>query len=327
MNESILIVGAGAIGGMLAGYLASARRNVTVLARGETAAALTTRGLNLTTADGRLLASHPRVVASGAELPVQDVVLFATKAFSLGAAMAAAQPAIGPRTLVAPVVNGIPWWFGTAAQPVRAVDPHGRLAAAIAPDCLVGAVIYSPAWRDVAQARWTQTTPGRLTLGPPVAGASTAAAERIAAVFAGSTFDAEVTTNIRRAVWSKFATNAAFNTTCALTGARQCDVARDPVLGRAAHAIMSEIEALARASGSGVAGSLDDRMTQAREKGIHKPSTLQDFEAGRQIELGALVDAPLELAAHLQVPMPTLELIGAAVRLKAAAAGLLPPNE
>jgi 2-dehydropantoate 2-reductase len=327
MNESILIVGAGAIGGMLAGYLAAAGRNVSVLARGDTAAALSTRGLTLATPDGRRLASRPRVVATGAELPVQDIVLFTTKAFSLDAAMQVARAAIGPQTLVAPVVNGIPWWFGTAQQPVRAVDPHGRLAAAIAPECLVGAVTYSPAWRSVEDALWTQTVPGKLTLGPPVAGASTAAAERIAAVFAGSTFDAEVTADIRRAVWSKFATNAAFNTMCALTGARQCDVARDPVLGRTAHAIMREIDALARATGSEVAGSLDDRMAQAREKGIHKPSTLQDFEAGRQIELGALVDAPLEMATSLGVPMPALELIGAAVRLKATAAGLLPPNE
>ena len=87
---------------------------------------------------------------------------------------------------------------------------------------------------------------------------------------------------------------------------------------------MREVQALAMASGSGITGSIDAKLAQARDKGIHKPSTLQDFEAGREIEIGALVDAPIELAGRYGVPMPELTRIGALLRLKASVAGLLP---
>ena len=324
MSDSILIVGAGAIGGMLAGYLGAAGRDVTVFARGATARTITERGICLVTPDQSEFHVQPRVVDGSAALAPADIVIFATKAFSLGAALGQVRAAIGPDTLVAPVVNGVPWWFGTAQQPIRAVDPLGELAAAVGPERLVGAVTYSPAWRSLENATWTQTVPGQLTLGPVIVGADPAAAARVAQAFAGSPFEAVVSDDIRRAVWNKFVTNAAFNTLCALTGARQCDVARDAATGPIAEAIMREVQALATASGSGIIGSIEAKLAQARDKGIHKPSTLQDFEAGREIEIGALVDAPIELAERYGVPMPELTRIGALLRLKASVAGLLP---
>lgn len=323
MNDRILIVGAGAIGGMLAGYLCEAGRDVTVFARGATARAISGHGIRLVMPDGAELHAWPRVADGSTPLEPAGIVIFATKAFSLGAALAAVRPAIGAETLVAPVVNGIPWWFGNAAEPIRAVDPHGALAAAVAPDRLVGAVTYSPAWRSVETATWTQTVPGQLTLGP-AHGDDPAAAETVAQAFAGARFEAVVSDDIRQAVWTKFVTNAAFNTLCALTGARQCDVARDGSTGPIAEAIMHEVAALATATGSRIAGDIPAKMAQARAKGIHKPSTLQDFEAGREVELAALVDAPLELGRRLGVPMPELARVGGLLRLKAAVAGLLP---
>jgi 2-dehydropantoate 2-reductase len=324
MSGQILIVGAGAIGGMLAGYLGAAGRDVAVFARGETARTIAARGIRVVSPDKAEFHARPRVFDGSAPLAPASIVIFATKAFSLGAALAQVRGAIGPDTLVAPVVNGVPWWFGTAGQPVRAVDPRGELAAAVGPDRLVGAVTYSPAWRSLEQATWTQTVPGQLTVGPVIAGGDPAAAAKVAQVFEGCPFQAVVSSDIRRAVWSKLVTNAAFNTLCALTGGRQCDVARDAATGPIAEAIMREIEALALATGSGITGDVPTKLAQARDTGIHKPSTLQDFEAGREIEIGALVDAPLELAERHAVPMPELTRIGALLRLKASVAGLLP---
>jgi len=324
MSDQILIVGAGAIGGMLAGYLGAAGHDVTVFARGITARTIAERGIRLVTPDQREFRTRPRVVDGTTALAPAGIVLFTTKAFSLGAALAQVRSAIGPQTLVAPVVNGVPWWFGTVQQPIRAVDPRGELVEAVEPERLVGAVTYSPAWRSLEDATWTQTVAGQLTLGPVARGADPSAAARIAQAFVGSTFEVVVSTDIRRVVWTKFVTNAAFNTLCALTGARQCDVAGDASTGSIAEAIMHEVEALATASGSGITGGIEAKLAQARDKGIHKPSTLQDFEAGREIELAALVDAPLELAARYGVPMPELSRVGALLRLKATIAGLLP---
>lgn len=324
MSDSVLVAGVGAIGGMVAGYLGAAGRDVHVYARGETARVVREQGLRVLTPDDREYRSRPVVHEDARTLPRVRTVLFATKAFSLGEAMAGVRAAIGPDTVVAPIVNGVPWWFGTPQSPVRAVDPRGELAAAVPAERLAGAVIYAPAWRDLATGTWKQTVPGQLTLGPTVTGGDPAAAQAIASLFEGAAFGATVTDDIRRAVWSKFVTNAAFNTLCALTGARQCDVAADAGTGPIAEALMREVQALATADGSGITGSVEDRMKVAREKGIHKPSTLQDFEIGRPIELGALVDAPLEMAARLGVAMPELSRVGSLLRLKAIAAGLLP---
>ena len=323
MRDRIMIVGAGAIGGVLAGYLAAAGRRVTLFARGDTARIVAEHGIRLTTPDQRILHSRPRVVTTVSAAGEQDIVLFATKSFSLPAAMQSVLPAIGPKTVVAPVMNGVPWWFGAALRPVRAVDPDGSLIGAIPADRLVGATIYSPA-RRTDSGEWIHMVPGKLVVGPTVAGGSDAASKRVAGVFEGTEYGAVVTADIHRAVWSKLVTNGSFNPLCSLTGAQQIDVARDKTLGACALAIMREIETLARACGSGIEGVIHTYFDQAYNRGTHKPSTLHDFEAARRVELAAIVDAPLELARQNGVAMPTLELIGAAVRLKAVSAGLLP---
>jgi 2-dehydropantoate 2-reductase len=323
MTDKILIVGPGAIGGIFAGYLAAAGKPVSVLARAETGKLIAAEGIRLTTPDKQKLHGRPRVVASGAEAGVQDIVLVTTKAFSLPEAMALAEGAIGPRTLVAPVLNGVPWWFGTLDAPVRAVDPEGALIRAVAAENLVGGTTYSPANRT-ANGEWTHNVAGKLTLGASTKGGSLANAERVARIFEGTAFGAVVTPDIHAAVWSKLVTNATFNTFCSITGTPQCDVARDERLGPVALAIMREVEALARAAGSSIENPVEKQFDQAYHRGIHKPSTLQDFEAGRQVELAAMVDAPLELAARYKVPMPMLAAIGGAARLKAVGAGLMP---
>ncbi|MSQ18925.1 MAG: 2-dehydropantoate 2-reductase [Betaproteobacteria bacterium] len=323
MTERILIVGGGAVGGVLCAYLGAAHRNVTLLARGDTARLIAKQGIHLTTPEQETIVTRPPVVVSAAEAGIQDIILLATKAFSLPDAMRALTGAIGIHTLVVPVVNGVPWWFGTPAAPIRSVDPQGSLIAAVPPERLVGATIYSPVSRSQS-GEWIHAAPGRLTLGPTVPGESSAAAERVVAIFLGTAYRATVTRDIHRAVWSKLVTNASFNTLCALTGTNQQDVARDDRLGKLAQDIMREIEILAQAAGSGIDGPPSKYFEQAFYKGLHKPSTLHDFESGRTVELAAIVDAPLELAARYGLQLPMLSLIGAAVRLKAAGAGLLP---
>jgi 2-dehydropantoate 2-reductase len=293
-----------------------------VLARGENARTIASDGIRLTTPDRKVLHARPRVVTVAAELGPQDAVILATKSFSLPAAMAAAAPAIGPETVVVPVVNGVPWWFGTAKEPLRAVDPDGFLAASVPYGRLVGATIYAPMKR-VTPAEWLHTGQGKLIIGPAAPGGSEDASKLVAELFSGA-LTTLVAADIRRAVWTKIVTNATFNTLCALTGARQCDVARDTHLGPVAREIMREIEALAIASGSGIDGTVDEYFEAAREKGLFKPSTLQDLEAGRPLELAALVDGPLELARRHGVSMPGLRVAGAALRAKATAMGLVP---
>jgi 2-dehydropantoate 2-reductase len=321
--KQVLIIGAGAIGGALCAYLEAAGRPASLLARGENARNIASGGIRLTTPDNQVLHARPRVVTSAAELGTQDAVLFATKSFSLPAAMAAAAPAIGPQTIVVPVVNGIPWWFGSAKEPLRAVDPDGFLAGSVPYERLVGATIYAPMKR-VTPTEWLHTGQSKLVIGNAAAADSEDASTLVAELFRGAGLTTLIAADIHRAVWTKLMTNATFNTLCALTGARQCDVARDAHLGPVAREIMREIEALAIASGSGIEGGMETHFQAAYEKGLFKPSTLQDIEAGRPLEIAALVDGPLELAQRYGVPMPALRVAGAALRTKAATLGLLP---
>jgi 2-dehydropantoate 2-reductase len=319
--KQVLIVGAGAIGGALCAYLEAAGRPAALLARGENARNIASGGIRLTTPDNRVLHARPRVVTAVAGLGTQDAVILATKSFSLPEAMAAAAPAIGPRTIVVPVVNGVPWWFGTANEPLRAVDPGGFLAGSVPYERVVGATIYAPVKR-AAPAEWLHTGQGRLIIGPATPGGSEDASGLVAELFSGAALTTLIAADIHRAVWTKIMTNATFNALCALTGARQCDVARDAHLGPVAREIMREIEALAIASGSGIEGTVEKHFETAYEKGTFKPSTLQDLEAGRPLELAALVDGPLELAQRYGVPTPGLRVAGAALRAKATTMGL-----
>jgi 2-dehydropantoate 2-reductase len=324
--KQVLIIGAGAIGGALCAYLEGAGRPATLLARGENARNIAEGGVRLTTPDNKVLHARPRVVTAADGLGSHDVVILATKSFSLPAAMAAAAPAIGPETIVVPVVNGVPWWFGTTKEPLRAVDPEGFLAGSVPYERLVGATIYAPMKRTTPT-EWLHTGQSKLVIGPAAAQGSEDASRQIAELFRGAGLTTLIAADIHRAVWTKIMTNATFNTLCALTGARQCDVARDTHLGPVAREIMREIEALAIASGSGVEGTVDEPFESAREKGLFKPSTLQDIEAGRPLEIAALVDGPLELAQRYGVPMPALRVAGAALRAKAMTMGLLPVTD
>lgn len=323
MIQHILVVGAGAIGGVLCAYLEAAGQSVSLFARGENARQIEHDGIDLTTPANVHLRGRPRVVTDAAELRPQDLVIVTTKAFSLPAALATVAPAIGADTIVMPVVNGVPWWFGNADAPLRAVDPDATLAAAVPYARLVGATIYAPT-RRASPSEWVHTGQSKLLIGPAAIGGNAAHAHAIAALFQGSALVTAVAADIRQAVWTKFMTNAAFNTLCALTGARQCDVARDAGLGPVARRIMHEIAALAQASGSSIEGGVDVPFQIAYDKGFSKPSTLQDLEAGRPLEIAALVDAPLELAGRHGVDMPGLRVAGAALRLKASTSGLLP---
>lgn len=323
MTRQVLIVGAGAIGGILCAYFESAGQPITLLARGDNARNIERDGIRLTTPDGTKLHARPRVATEAAGLPPQDVVILATKSFSLPAAMAAVAPVVGPGTVVMPVVNGVPWWFGSAAQPLRSVDPEGALARAVPYERLVGATIYAPSKRP-SPTEWLHSGLSKLVIGPVAPQGGDAHAQGVAQLLRGSPLVAVVAPDIHQAVWTKMMTNAPFNSLCALTGGLQSDVARDAHLGPVARQIMQEIEALAIACGSSIEGGVEHYFRIAREKGMFKPSTLQDIEAGRPLELAALVDGPLELAERHGVPMPALNTVGATLRLKAIIGGLLP---
>ena len=310
------IIGAGAIGGWVAAKLAAAGEDVALLARGATAEALQ-GGLELVER-GVSTRVHPRVAASAEALGRQDLLAIAVKAPALAEVAEAAAPMIGPDTIVLPMLNGVPWWFA-GGEPLRSVDPGGAIAAALPQNQVVGCVVHAACRRD-APARVVVAHADKLILGEPEGGA-TERVDRLCALFGQAGIGCEASDNIRRAIWYKLWGNATINPLSALTLATA-----DRLLAECRSLLlagMAELAAIGAAIGCPISESGEDRMAVTARLGAFKTSMLQDVEAGRPIELEALLGAPIELARRAGIATPTLDAIYAMTRLMATSRGLL----
>ena len=314
---SITVVGAGAIGGAVAFSLARAGFVPKLVARGESVAAIRHDGLRVEKWDG---GGRVRldVTDNPAELGRQDLVIGTMKAQDWPAGLATLTPLIGPQTALLPPINGIPWWYfdgqtgPLGGQPIAAVDPNGTLLAALPARSVIGAVVYMGVARIVPGViRWTSGN--KFVLGEP-AGRAGERTERVAAILRQSGFDVTVTDNIRAEIWTKLIGNAAFNPLSAIARARIDELMADPGLGRIALASMREVAAVAAAVGSTSGMDIEKRFAINAELGAFRTSMLQDYEAGRALELGGLVDAVVEIGSRLGIATPMTEALGALAR-------------
>ena len=283
-----------------------------MLARGETLAAIQRDGLQLTQADSTARATL-RASDDAAALGVQDVVVIAVKAPTLADAAEAARPMTGPDTLIVPMLNGVPWWF--TDEPLLSVDPGGRIAAALPNEQIIGCVVHAACSRRASN-HIVVAHADRLILGEPAGGISERV-EALAAVFERAGISAEASANVRRAVWYKLWGNATINPLSALTRATADQLLADPLLRGWMLDAMAELAAVGAAIGCPISESGEDRMAVTARLGAFKTSMLQDVEAGRSIELEALLGAPREIAARAGVPTPQLDRLYAATRLMA----------
>ena len=310
----IAVFGAGAIGCVVAWRLTRAGAQVSLIGRGTAIAAVAAQGLRFGV--GQLDECLPvRVVdlsaGLGRELPF-DVLLMAVKAHDLPGALAAAAPLISPSTTIVPLVNGLPWWLfhgvsGPHAGPIEAVDPGGRLWQSLPAGQVLGAVVHLGA--EVVAPGWVrQAGDGRLTLGE-LDGQRSERALALAALLEAGGLPTQVHPSIRDEVWSKLVGNGSSNPLSVVSGATLDRLFAEPGLRALVEAVMLEIMALG--AGLGVRFPLDvqARIAVGQRLGAFRTSMLQDFDLGRPLELGAIADAPLELAERLRVPMPTTRLV------------------
>ena len=315
----ICVFGAGAVGGHIAARLAAAGNEVSVVARGAHLEAIKKNGLKLL--HGEQTISGPlRASERAADLGSQDYVLVTLKANLLGAFSEACAPLLGPRTAVAFVQNGIPWW---AARQIERLDPGGTLARAIAPERILGGVAYSA--NDVLE-------PGVIFNHVPnrnmvvVGEADNADSQRIRflrSLLEKAGMSSPPVSDIRTAIWSKLAMNLGTSSLCTITGANIAAVRSDPRLAELVARLGAEGRAIAQAQGISLEGA-PQRPGGGHSSGMisHKPSMLQDYERGRPMEIDSQLMAPIALARAKGVPTPSLDLAAALVAHKAAAKGL-----
>ena len=316
------IIGAGAIGGYLGAQLAMAGDDVTFIVRGANLQAIRTHGIRLIQSDGsEYVARNVRATDDYRAAGAHDVVVLAMKAHQLDAVAAQVPLLCGPDTMVVPMQNGIPYWYfhkhggPLENQTLQAVDPGGRIGAAIAPERVIGCVVY-PASELVAPGTVRHIEGDRFPLGE-LDGSMSARVQRLSDAFVRAGFKAPVLDNIRSEIWLKLWGNLTFNPLSALTRATLEGICRfAPTRELAAH-MMAEAEAVAAKLGVTFRVSIDKRIAGAERVGAHKTSMLQDIEAGRETEVEALVGSVVELARLTGTRTPHIEAVYALTRLLA----------
>src|SRR6516165_6631999 len=318
---SVTVVGAGAIGSAVSFSLAHAGFAPKLVARGEAVAAIRRDGLRVDKWDGGGTA-RLEVTDNPAELGPQDLVIGTMKAQDWPAGLATLTPLIGPQTSLLPPINGIPWWYfdgqdgPLGGQPIAAVDPDGTLLATLPARSVIGSVVYMGVAR-VAPGIIRWTSGNKFVIGEP-AGRVSERTERVATLLRQSGFDVTIADDIRAEIWTELIGNAAFNPLSAIARARIDELMNDPGLGRIALASMREVAAVAKAVGAPSCMDIDKRFAINAELGAFRTSMLQDFEAGRTLELGGLVDAVVEIGSRLGIATPMTEALGALARRAAA---------
>ncbi len=327
MNQKIAIYGAGAIGGWMGAKLAAVGCNVSVVARGAALDALRAHGLRLREGDAETTCP---VQASDdpAALGVQDLVVVSVKAPGMADVARRIGPLIGPRTIVLTAMNGVPWWFlqgfggPVAGRTLESVDPGGAIARAIPAAQVIGCVVHASCSVDAPGVIRHRAGNG-LIVGEP-AGGETPRVKALTDLLMQAGFNVTLSPQIQRDVWYKLWGNMTVNPVCAMTGATSDRALDDELVRGFISAVMLEAKAIGARIGIPIAEQPEDRHQVTRKLGAMRPSMLQDVEAGKPVEIDALVSAVRELGQLTQVPMPFTDALLGLSRLHARVRGLYP---
>jgi 2-dehydropantoate 2-reductase len=324
---NICIYGAGAVGGFICSKLAHAGYQVNAVARGATLQALKDHGLRLQS-EGVTLTGKVRATDDPAELGIQDLVIVAVKATALASVAQQIAPLIGPDTIVLTAMNGISWWcfdgFGGEYAGTRlvSVDPDGSIAAAIPTAQVVGCVVHGSF--SLHEPGFVRHSFGkRLIIGEPD-GSDSERVQKLAQVLGSAGLDIEVSRTIQTDIWFKLWGNMTMNPVSAITGATCDQMLDDPLVYRFCLDIMAEAARIGAAIGCPVSQSGEERTALTRQLGAFKTSMLQDVEAGRAVELDALVSVVREIGQMTGEPTPNIDALLGLARLNARVKGLYP---
>ena len=323
----ICIYGMGAIGGWLGAHLAQAGCQVSAVARGATLNALKSQGLTLHQG-GQVIQVPIKASADPYELGVQDMVIVAVKAPALSDVAAQIGPLLGPQTIVFTAMNGVPWWFlqrfggAVAGSRLQTIDPTGSIAQGIPAAHVLGGVVHASCAVDAPGVIRHHFGNG-LIVGEP-SGQNTARVQDWVDLLVRAGFQASVSTQIQKDIWYKLWGNMTVNPISGMTGATTDKILNDDLVRGFISTVMLEAKAIGERLGIPIDQQPEDRHAITRKLGAFKTSMLQDVEAGKSIELDALVSAVRELGQLTQVSTPFTDALLGLSRLHARGLGLYP---
>lgn len=316
----ICIFGAGAIGGYMGAKLAQAGADVSLVARGPHLAAMQAKGLTLIEEGCEPLTVQVRASADAAELGTQDYVIVTLKAHSVPAVVGAMQPLIGEYTTIVSGVNGMPWWYfhkiGGALEGTRlhSVDPGNVQWDGFGPDRVLGCVVY-PAAEVSIPGTIRHIEGNRFSLGEPD-GSTSNRAVALSQVLRSAGLKAPVRPRLREEIWVKLWGNLSFNPISALTLATLDVLCTDPGTREVARRMMLEAQVIGEKLGVTFPIDVERRIDGGAAVGAHRTSMLQDLDAGRPMEIDALIGSVQELGRITAMPTPTIDTVLALVALR-----------
>lgn len=321
----ICVFGAGAIGGYMGAKLAQAGADVSLVARGPHLAAMQANGLRLVEESGEITVPV-RAEEDPAALGEQDYVIVTLKAHSVPPVVGRMAPLIGENTTVVSGVNGVPWWYfhkhGGDLEGTRlaSVDPGNVQWDGFGPDRVLGCVVYPAA--EVVQPGVVKHIEGnRFSLGEPD-GSKSGRALDLSKALSAAGLKAPVRPRLRDEIWVKLWGNLSFNPISALTHATLDVLCTEPGTRGIARAMMVEAQEIAETLGVKFPIDVDRRIDGGAAVGAHRTSMLQDLDAGRPMEIDALVGSVQELGRIVGVTTPTIDMVLALVQQRARVAGL-----
>jgi 2-dehydropantoate 2-reductase len=316
----ICVVGAGAIGGLIAVRLSELGEDVTAIARGAHLAAVRDHGMKLLM-DGVEHVARVRATDRLADAGPQDLVVLALKAHQLAPVAPDVRALLGPETVLVTAQNGIPWWYfvghGGPYEGTRleSVDPGGTIAAHLDATRVIGSIIY-PASEIVAPGVIRHIEGNRISFGE-LDGKETDRVRRLVELFRRAGFKTRAASDLRSEIWLKLWGNLTFNPVSALTHATLVDLCRFPPSRALAASMMREAQEIAEKLGVSFPVSIEKRIAGAESVGAHKTSMLQDVESGKPLEIEALLGSVIELGAITGTPTPHLDAVYACASLLA----------
>ena len=302
----ILIVGAGSVGGYFGGRLAEAGRDVTFLVRPARAEQLRRDGLRIKSPHGDAVLA-PRLVLTGAKGSPFDLILLSVKAYSLDTAAADFAPAVGPQTVILPLLNGL-----------RHLD---RLAKRFGEEAVIGGVCQVIAEVDRDGSIVQMADLQRLSYGER-GRESTARIRAIDEVLRGAGFDTVLSPDILQAMWEKWVQLSSLGALTCLMRATVGGVAAVPGGEELARALLAECVAVATASGHPPSAELVSRHGAAlTEKGSPATSSMyRDLRKGAPVEVDHILGDLLQRGVGEGVATPLLN--AAFINLRIYQAGL-----
>lgn len=323
----ICVVGVGAVGGVLAVNLGQTDIALSLIEREPLISAIRKKGLRMIGPNGESVETRPHAVENAHELPAQDYVFVCVKTYDIPAVAKAIIPLLDDRTRVIFVQNGIPWWYFQGLEgpwkdaSIDCLDPDGIIRAAIDPWRAIGCVTYV-ASRVIEPGTVQQTGDNRFDFGEPT-GITSGDCKQIVDLFSKTDVDVRISERIRDDIWLKLWGNLSLNPLSVLTGASFDQMCGDPSTRDIILEMMTEAQQIAERLGAHFPTSKEARLGEAEKLTGFKSSMLQDFEAGRRLEIDALIGVVSEMGRMTKLPTPTIDSVLTLVRLRARVSGCL----